>query len=181
MGQSSGHETEDLFERMDRLERENTQLRDKLRSTKQYLRSANRGAERNAIVSQLLAARNVKLLDELFAFRESKLKIPITNEHPPMNPIRIDLFQHDAGTEADGIGHKLDQLLERTAKIMATQAEEAVQLQAFADRLTALKAAIDALKVAIANSGNTTPAVDTALANVDAALKADEDDAAPSA
>lgn len=48
---------------------DNERLRRKLRETKKYLREANRGAERNAIVSQLLAARHAKLWQEFDSFR----------------------------------------------------------------------------------------------------------------
>lgn len=39
------------------LEAENGRLKEKLAAQKKYVRAANRGAERNAIVSQMLAAR----------------------------------------------------------------------------------------------------------------------------
>jgi len=39
------------------LERENSELKAKLSAQKKYVRAANRGAERNSIVSQMLAAR----------------------------------------------------------------------------------------------------------------------------
>lgn len=48
---------------------ENAQLRAKLRETKGYLRAANKGAERNSIIAQLLAMRNVKLAAEMDAIR----------------------------------------------------------------------------------------------------------------
>jgi hypothetical protein len=50
---------------------ENEQLRQKLKVTKRYLRAANKGAERNSIVAQLLAIRNVKLAAEIDALRKS--------------------------------------------------------------------------------------------------------------
>lgn len=49
---------------------ENEQLRAKLRETKRYLRAANKGAERNSIVAQLSAMRNVKLAAEMDALRK---------------------------------------------------------------------------------------------------------------
>ena len=42
------------------LERENRELKEKLSAQKKYVRAANRGAERNSIVSQMLAARLAK-------------------------------------------------------------------------------------------------------------------------
>lgn len=39
---------------------ENEQLRTKLKETKRYLRAANKGAERNALVAQLAVARNLR-------------------------------------------------------------------------------------------------------------------------
>jgi hypothetical protein len=39
------------------LEQENGLLKDRLRQQKKYLVAANRGAERNSVVSQMLAAR----------------------------------------------------------------------------------------------------------------------------
>lgn len=53
---------------------DNERLRQKLRETKKYLRAANRGAERNAIVSQLLTARHAKLWQEFDAFRKANAK-----------------------------------------------------------------------------------------------------------
>lgn len=49
---------------------ENEVLRAKLKATKRYLRAANKGAERNSLVAQLSAMRNVKLAAEMAALRK---------------------------------------------------------------------------------------------------------------
>ncbi len=71
-------------------------------------------------------------------------------------------------------------------KILMNQSDEAVQLQAVADDLVKVKAGIDALKQSVADltaqlaNIQTTPAVDTALANVQANLaQVDSDLPAP--
>lgn len=53
---------------------ENVQLRQKLKASKRYLRAAKKGAERNSIVAQLSAARNVKLAEEIAALRKPNEK-----------------------------------------------------------------------------------------------------------
>jgi cell shape-determining protein MreC len=55
----------DYATELDNLRLENKRLREKLRMYKSYLRAANKGAERNAMVSQLSAARNSQLCDRI--------------------------------------------------------------------------------------------------------------------
>lgn len=55
----------DYATELDNLRLENKRLREKLRMYKGYLRAANKGAECNAMVSQLSAARNSQLWDRI--------------------------------------------------------------------------------------------------------------------
>ncbi len=70
----------------------------------------------------------------------------------------------------------IELLLRRLAtmeeKIMETQDQEALDIQAVADQVTAIGVGIKALEAALAAAGGTTPAVDTALANLKAATTA---------
>lgn len=54
---------------------ENEQLRAKLKEMKRYLRAANKGAERNSLVAQLSAMRNVKLVAEMAVLRKPNKKM----------------------------------------------------------------------------------------------------------
>ena len=60
-------------------------------------------------------------------------------------------------------------LATKMENLMETQAQEAIDIQAVADQLTAIGVGIQALEAALANAGGTTPAVDTALSNLKAA------------
>jgi peptidoglycan hydrolase CwlO-like protein len=84
------------------------------------------------------------------------------------------------------LNRKLDLLIEQNKhterklnKIMATQAEQAAKLSAVADQLdkatAEILAAIQALKDAQANAGNTTPEEDAATARLSTAAQALDD------
>lgn len=54
--------------------REIEDLRRKLRDMKRHLRAANKGAEIASLTAQLCAARNVKLVEELYELRKQNVK-----------------------------------------------------------------------------------------------------------
>lgn len=60
---------------------ENLRLRAKVLEQRQYLRAANRGAQRSALVAQLLAARNVKLYQEFKERSQGNDKHSNQHEH----------------------------------------------------------------------------------------------------
>ena len=66
------------------------------------------------------------------------------------------------------IKHLLLQLLTKEQTIMENQDQEALDIQAMADQVKVIISGIQALETALTAAGNTTPAVDTALANLKA-------------
>lgn len=56
-------------------EQDYLRIREKFHAARRYLRAANRGAERSAIVSQVQATRCCKLLDELHAKRAENARL----------------------------------------------------------------------------------------------------------
>jgi hypothetical protein len=67
------------------------------------------------------------------------------------------------------IENLLKRLVTQEQTIMETQNQEALDIQAVADQVTGIGVGIVALEAALAAAGGTTPAVDTALANLKAA------------
>ena len=74
---------------------------------------------------------------------------------------------------------QLNRIEKNQTKIMATQEEQTAKLNAIGDKLDKAKKeivdAIQALKDAQANAGNTTPAEDAATARLEAAAQAFDD------
>ena len=69
------------------------------------------------------------------------------------------------------IENLLERLVTQEHTIMETQSQEALDIQAVADQVTAIGVGVTALEAALASAGGTTPAVDTALANLKAATQ----------
>lgn len=86
--------------------------------------------------------------------------------------MRIDIYHHHND-------HKLDEILNKLNQILMTQAELAQALTDAAAEAVKAKAEIVAkiadLEGAIANAGNTTPEVDTALAALKEAVQGVDD------
>lgn len=88
--------------------------------------------------------------------------------------MRIDVFIHapDGGNPFDALNQKLEAL-------MATQADQAAALRALSAQLTKARAeiirAVDRLTVAVAAAGATTPEVDAATADLQAAVQSLDD------
>ena len=88
---------------------------------------------------------------------------------------RVDIISGNIGV----LIHNLHILNRKADKIMATQAEEAAKLNAFADKLdkatAEIVAAVQALKDALASAGGTSPEVDAATGRLDKASQTLDD------